>query len=414
MEGAAGPSGMDAIGWRRLCTSFGRASHELCHSLAAAARRLCTSLVEPKCISSLMACRLIALSKNPGVRPIGVGETARRIMAKAVLSVIRSNVQDAAGTLQLCAGQVSGIEAAAHSVRSLFEDSNSEAALLVDASNAFNSLNRQVALQNIRRHCPSLANILINTYREPSQLFVDGDTLLSREGTTQGDPLAMPMYAIATIPLIRRLDAEAWYADDAATVGKLADLRRWWGCDRPHWTKLWLLCQRFQNLAGGEGTSLLGCSQHFEGTSVRITTKGRLHLGAPIGLTTIYRSQGRKELNVLADIVRTATCSVLCPYAWLHQQVSHVVPDIKHHLLPLEEAIRTNLLPQLTGWFPPGNPDRQLMALPARLGGLGITNPAEQSPTEYEAPLRVTVPLMNAIVSGYSYNILVDQLPAQI
>ena len=38
---------------------------------------------------SLMACRLITLSKNPGVHPIGIGETARRIMAKAVLSVIR-------------------------------------------------------------------------------------------------------------------------------------------------------------------------------------------------------------------------------------------------------------------------------------------------------------------------------------
>ena len=46
--------------------------------------------------------------------------------------------------------------------------------LLVDASNAFNSLNLQVALHNI---CPPLATILVNTYRAPTELFVDGDVL---------------------------------------------------------------------------------------------------------------------------------------------------------------------------------------------------------------------------------------------
>ena len=45
-EGSAGPSGIDAKGWRRLCTSFHSGSIELCKSLAALARRLCTSLVD--------------------------------------------------------------------------------------------------------------------------------------------------------------------------------------------------------------------------------------------------------------------------------------------------------------------------------------------------------------------------------
>ena len=63
-------------------------------------------------------------------------------------------------------------------------------------SNAFNCLNRQAAVRYIRHLCPPLATILINTYRQPSNLFMDGHTLLSQEGTTQGAPLAMPMYAI--------------------------------------------------------------------------------------------------------------------------------------------------------------------------------------------------------------------------
>ena len=133
-----------------------------------------------------LACRLIALDKNPGVRPIGIGDTARRILAKAVLSGMKPDIQDASGCLQMCGGQISGIEAAVHAVRTAFDSSNTEAVLLVDATNPFNSLNRQVALQNIRILCPPLATILINTYRAPTELFVDGDTLLSREGTTQG------------------------------------------------------------------------------------------------------------------------------------------------------------------------------------------------------------------------------------
>ena len=103
--------------------------------------------------------------------------------------------------------------------------------ILVDASNAFNRLNRQATLLNCRAICPALSYILINTYRNNSQLFVDGQCILSKEGTTQGDPLAMAMYATGTQPLIRRLDGiakQVWYADDSAAGSSIENLKRWW------------------------------------------------------------------------------------------------------------------------------------------------------------------------------------------
>ena len=229
---AAGPSGLDASAWRRMCTSFQTVSDDLCNALSAVARCLCTSFVDPTCLSSFVACRSIALDKNPGVRPIGIGETASRLIAKAILSVIRDDIQIAAGSLQLCAGQLSGCEAAIHFMRQLYSSPDVEAVILVDASNAFNSLNRPAALFNIHHLCPSFSTVLINTYRSDVNLFIGGKTLLSEEGTTQGDPLAMPMYALGIIPLINALSddhiKQVWYADDATACGNLMGIHRWW------------------------------------------------------------------------------------------------------------------------------------------------------------------------------------------
>ena len=65
-----------------------------------------------------------------------------------------------------------------------------------------------------------------------SNLFIDRTSLLSREGTTQGDPLAMLMYAINLVPVIQHLRETAkqvWYAYDAAAAGGyLCQLKNWW------------------------------------------------------------------------------------------------------------------------------------------------------------------------------------------
>ena len=71
----------------------------------------------PSAIAPLLACRLIALNKNSGVCSVGIGDTARRIIAKAILTITRVGIQEAAGSLQLSAGQISGIEAAVYTCR---------------------------------------------------------------------------------------------------------------------------------------------------------------------------------------------------------------------------------------------------------------------------------------------------------
>ena len=55
-EGAAGPSGVNALSWRRLCTAFGQKSNYLCSALAAVARRICTTYVDPSCLMAYTSC----------------------------------------------------------------------------------------------------------------------------------------------------------------------------------------------------------------------------------------------------------------------------------------------------------------------------------------------------------------------
>ena len=205
-HGSHGPSGVDADDWRRWLSNFGQSSTNLCRTLASFARRLATEKVNEEVLRPYNACRLIPLDKNPGVRPIGVGEIIRRISARVILKCISNDLKALGGNNQLCLGQKSGIEHAIHSLREKFEHDDSEAMLLIDAKNAFNSLNRSLALQNIELICPSIVTALRNSYDSPSNLNVNGKILLSQEGTTQGDPLATSMYGLALIPLMRMLE----------------------------------------------------------------------------------------------------------------------------------------------------------------------------------------------------------------
>ena len=66
-------------------------------------------------------------NKSPGVRRIGIGEASRRLMGKAVMSVVKKEVAQAAGPLQVCTGQVADVKLAIHSMVDFFESDNSAA-----------------------------------------------------------------------------------------------------------------------------------------------------------------------------------------------------------------------------------------------------------------------------------------------
>mmetsp|Transcript_93003 Transcript_93003/g.212805 ORF Transcript_93003/g.212805 Transcript_93003/m.212805 type:complete len:146 (+) Transcript_93003:131-568(+) len=85
------------------------------------------------------------------------------------------------------------------------EDPEVEAVFLMDAANAFNRLNREQALfiAEVRKSWPRAARFIFNAYKGYKMIFVDGtdEILYSKDGCTQGDPIAMLLYGVGVKPL---------------------------------------------------------------------------------------------------------------------------------------------------------------------------------------------------------------------
>ncbi len=415
-KGSGGPSGVDANGFKRIlaCKSFKQSCVALCDALATLTRNLCTEYVDPWSIEALVASRLIPLDKNGGaVRPIGVGEVVRRVISKCVMKVVKPDVMEASGSLQLCAGQPSGSEAAIHAMRNIFDADDTDAILLIDASNAFNSLNRAAALHNIRILCPTIATYVINTYRLPTRLFITGgQELKSSEGTTQGDPLSMAIYAVGLQPLITRLHLttstkQCWFADDASGAGTATQIKDWWdtlieeGPDYGYYPKdekCWLI-------AKPEKEEIIRAT--FKETEINITNEGKKHLGAAVG-TRSYLTEyvNEKVEEWVEEIIKLADFAITQPqasYAVYTFGLKHrwtyflqTLPNIQDLLQPLEDSISNYLLPALVDHN--CTPlERDILALPVKKGGIGVTNPCFEAPLEYSASKKVTAPMVEQI-----------------
>ena len=108
------------------------------------------------------------------MQPIGVGEILRRIEGKVIMMIIKKDITDAAGPLQLSARQEARAEAAIHSMQDIFASEDTEAVLLIDAKNAFNSINQNVMLHNLNFICPIITTYITNCSVSLARLFIIG------------------------------------------------------------------------------------------------------------------------------------------------------------------------------------------------------------------------------------------------
>jgi len=164
--------------------------------------------------------------------------------------------------------------------------------------------------------------VLINFYRSPTRIFLQDGTdvfeLLSCEGTTQGCPLAMSMYALALVPLmnkVRNLCKPVWFADDASGCDKLANLLKWYrllfklGPSYGYFVnpvKCVLVVKSDQFEDAMDMFASTGIEVRTDGakdTGTEVSTEGARHLGASIGSNAFKNSFVRSKVKVWIDSI---------------------------------------------------------------------------------------------------------------
>ncbi|XP_063359932.1 uncharacterized protein LOC134649149 [Cydia amplana] len=165
--------------------------------LLEALTKLCNFLLggklNPLVCPYLYGATLCALKKKEGgVRPIAVGCTLRRLVAKLGCRAVRGEMASYLQPHQVGFGTRLGCEAAIHAVRAFALDPANSGCVIVklDVKNAFNSLER--------------------------------DVLLNEVGAQQGDPLGPLTFSLAIHKVITELKSplNVWYLDDGTIGGK--------------------------------------------------------------------------------------------------------------------------------------------------------------------------------------------------
>jgi hypothetical protein len=223
---AAGLDGIRPAHLKELTSSSaGDNGQRLLECLVKLCNFLLTGQLNPVVCPFMYGASLYALKKKEGgIRPIAVGSTFRRLVAKLGCRAVRERMAEYLQPHQLGFGTQRGCEAAIHATRMFAaQPGNADCVIIkLDVKNAFNTVERDVLLGEVEENIPSLYPFLHQVYHSPSNLFYNNSLILSQVGAQQGDPLGPLTFSLAIHKAMSSLKSSLniWYLDDGTIGGK--------------------------------------------------------------------------------------------------------------------------------------------------------------------------------------------------
>ena len=235
LASGAGPSGLRPQHLQDLLRQDHGSAGPLNQALDALIRACLDGKFPASAAPYLCGANLIPLRKGPdgsAVRPVAVGETLWRVVAKFAASLPCAHLaaqellphQCGVSVPGACETVAMGLQALTHSLR---PDSD-VAVLQVDCANAFNCIDRRAVLSAVRSDAPELMAWAHFCYASQSPLYCGGHTLWSQQGVQQGNPLGPLFFALAWQRVVSvlpdSLHLNCWYLDDGHLVGPLTSI----------------------------------------------------------------------------------------------------------------------------------------------------------------------------------------------
>ena len=333
---------------------------------------------------------LASLKKSGGIRPIAIGEVLRRLTSKCLSSLVLPQVKQVLPPHQVGVGCSNGAEALVHSVKLILSNpsfSPDSKCVILDFSNAFNSIDRSALFIQVRSRFPVLSRWLECCYGAQPHLLFGDFTIPSCCGVQQGDPLGPFSFSLLLHPIVERLKSEVpglllkgWYLDDGVLCGSLDDLLAAISIIEEAGPP----CGLHLNLS----KSLLflppdrSDSHNPLPQAIPTSSEGFILLGAPVGPPSFCQSvisarvyNIRSSIQLLPQLEDShSQCSLLRSCLGLPKflcALRTTLPDIALPVVEDFDSIVFDCLSELTGgtlssW------SRLKAALPTRLGGVGL------------------------------------------
>lgn len=363
---------------------------------------------------------LTALNKKGGgIRPIAVGNTWRRLVAKVVVARITPALVEHFSPHQLGVGIRGGAEIGAHAARRYWNHPHTtpKAFLKIDFSNAFNEIRRDCLLNIVKDRLLLIFLFVAQAYSSPSNLQYGTTPISSQLGVQQGDPCGPGLFCLVLQPVVEAVQTEfnMWYLDDGTIADSPEEVLTAFETVRRMGTDVGLHLNEAKcevGIFGGDPNTHEDIYEMFRQVSPdiqKISPEVATLLGAPLTDSAIEKIMEKKtsQLSTLGDRLRQLSSH--SAFFLLRASISiprliyflRCAPTWRNHaaLLLYDNALKIAVEGILNCSLSPDSWSQS--SLPVKFGGLGVRHAVETAIPSFLASSYSCLPHLNSLLPDF-------------